>query len=194
MLVIGIVALVVFGPKKLPEIGRALGRGLREFRKAASDVMEETEGSGRIPAAPHILPDCPDAGKWCLLCVYRRYYCLYFRSGREIVLYAACRGVFFLSPYGRLYGLSGHHARVGLPAVVFYPAGPYGQRTSLGTVFCTGSGPSLLWRNGLFVFSGPSGSHPVFHGFFQSVPAAHVFPVGVPFFFYVLYPAFWTGL
>lgn len=29
MLVIGIVALVVFGPKKLPEIGRALGRGLR---------------------------------------------------------------------------------------------------------------------------------------------------------------------
>lgn len=44
MLVIGIVALVVFGPKKLPEIGRALGRGLREFRKAASDVMEETEG------------------------------------------------------------------------------------------------------------------------------------------------------
>lgn len=43
MLVIGIVALVVFGPKKLPEIGRALGRGLREFRKAASDVMEETE-------------------------------------------------------------------------------------------------------------------------------------------------------
>lgn len=42
MLVIGIVALVVFGPKKLPEIGRALGRGLREFRKAASDVMEET--------------------------------------------------------------------------------------------------------------------------------------------------------
>lgn len=44
MLVIGIVALVVFGPKKLPEIGRALGRGLREFCKAASDVMEETEG------------------------------------------------------------------------------------------------------------------------------------------------------
>ena len=44
MLVIGIVALVVFGPKKLPEIGRALGRGLRKFRKAASDVMEETEG------------------------------------------------------------------------------------------------------------------------------------------------------
>ena len=40
-LVICIVALVVFGPKKLPEIGRALGRGLREFRKAASD---ETEG------------------------------------------------------------------------------------------------------------------------------------------------------
>lgn len=44
MLAIGIVALVVFGPKKLPEIGRALGRGLREFRKAASDVMEEREG------------------------------------------------------------------------------------------------------------------------------------------------------
>ena len=43
VLVICIVALVVFGPKKLPEIGRALGRGLREFRKAASDVMEGAE-------------------------------------------------------------------------------------------------------------------------------------------------------
>ncbi len=42
-LVICIVALIVFGPKKLPEIGRALGRGLREFRKAASDVMEGAE-------------------------------------------------------------------------------------------------------------------------------------------------------
>lgn len=43
LLVIFIVALVVFGPKKLPEIGRALGRGLREFRQAASEVTDITD-------------------------------------------------------------------------------------------------------------------------------------------------------
>ena len=37
MLIIGAIALVVVGPKKLPDIARALGRGLKELKKASND-------------------------------------------------------------------------------------------------------------------------------------------------------------
>lgn len=33
-----VLALLIFGPKKLPEIGRTLGKGMAEFRKATSDL------------------------------------------------------------------------------------------------------------------------------------------------------------
>jgi sec-independent protein translocase protein TatA len=35
-----IIALVIFGPKKLPELGRSLGRGIREFRSSVSGKDE----------------------------------------------------------------------------------------------------------------------------------------------------------
>jgi len=41
LLVILLVALIVLGPKRLPEVARALGRGLAEFRKATAGVSEE---------------------------------------------------------------------------------------------------------------------------------------------------------
>jgi sec-independent protein translocase protein TatA len=45
LILILILALIIFGPKKLPEIGRAFGQTLREFKKSTkeltSDVMEE---------------------------------------------------------------------------------------------------------------------------------------------------------
>ncbi|PKP12468.1 MAG: twin-arginine translocase subunit TatB [Bacteroidetes bacterium HGW-Bacteroidetes-3] len=41
IVIILIVALIVIGPKKLPEVARALGRGLAEFRRALDDVKEE---------------------------------------------------------------------------------------------------------------------------------------------------------
>ena len=40
LIVIFIVALLIFGPRKLPELGRALGRGMAEFRRAANDLRE----------------------------------------------------------------------------------------------------------------------------------------------------------
>ena len=62
LLVIFIIALLVFGPKRLPELGRALGRGIREFRRASeefrstieSNLMEEPAPSpeATAPAAP----------------------------------------------------------------------------------------------------------------------------------------------
>lgn len=33
-------ALILFGPRKLPELGRSIGDGIREFRRAASDVKK----------------------------------------------------------------------------------------------------------------------------------------------------------
>ena len=39
------IALLVFGPKKLPEIGRGIGNALREFNKARNDFMETIKGA-----------------------------------------------------------------------------------------------------------------------------------------------------
>ncbi|SEM81851.1 sec-independent protein translocase protein TatA [Mesobacillus persicus] len=47
LILILVLALIIFGPKKLPEIGRAFGQTLREFKKSTreltSDVMEDFE-------------------------------------------------------------------------------------------------------------------------------------------------------
>jgi len=40
IIVILIIALIVFGPKKLPEVGRALGEGLRELKRASRSLTE----------------------------------------------------------------------------------------------------------------------------------------------------------
>lgn len=39
LLFIFVLALLIFGPKKLPEIGRTLGRGMKEFRRATTDIQ-----------------------------------------------------------------------------------------------------------------------------------------------------------
>jgi TatA/E family protein of Tat protein translocase len=38
-----VLALLVFGPKRLPEVGRTLGRGMKEFRRATSDLKRSIE-------------------------------------------------------------------------------------------------------------------------------------------------------
>jgi len=43
MLIIFIVALLVFGPKKLPELGKSLGKGIREFKKATDELKSNWE-------------------------------------------------------------------------------------------------------------------------------------------------------
>jgi sec-independent protein translocase protein TatA len=38
-----IIALVIFGPKRLPELGRSMGRGIREFRSSVSGKHDDEE-------------------------------------------------------------------------------------------------------------------------------------------------------
>ncbi len=54
MVILGI-ALVVFGPGKLPELGSALGKGIKDFRKSVDGIEgkeEETEGGDGDEAKP----------------------------------------------------------------------------------------------------------------------------------------------
>ncbi|GIP35143.1 twin-arginine translocase TatA/TatE family subunit [Paenibacillus sp. J2TS4] len=43
VILIILVALLLFGPNKLPELGRAFGRTLREFKNGAKDIMSDEE-------------------------------------------------------------------------------------------------------------------------------------------------------
>lgn len=55
------VALLVFGPKKLPELGRAAGETLKEFRSATRGISEESQTARQVsesvpaPAAPSLV-------------------------------------------------------------------------------------------------------------------------------------------
>ncbi|MGO0122531.1 twin-arginine translocase TatA/TatE family subunit [Desulfothermobacter acidiphilus] len=51
LLLILVVVLLIFGPSKLPEIGRAFGRTLKEFRSASVGAFEETEDKTVSPKA-----------------------------------------------------------------------------------------------------------------------------------------------
>jgi sec-independent protein translocase protein TatA len=47
LIIVLIIALIVIGPGRLPDVGAALGKSIREFRKASSEVQEST----RVDAA-----------------------------------------------------------------------------------------------------------------------------------------------
>jgi sec-independent protein translocase protein TatA len=47
LIVIFVIALIVFGPRKLPELGRSLGRGINEFKKATSALQSTLEDEVR---------------------------------------------------------------------------------------------------------------------------------------------------
>ena len=60
LVIILVIALLVIGPGKLPDVGSALGKSIREFRKAASDVQESVKLDAPIaPAAPAPTPAAP---------------------------------------------------------------------------------------------------------------------------------------
>jgi sec-independent protein translocase protein TatA len=54
LFVVLVIALIVFGPKKLPEIGRGVGSAIREFKKASRDLMSHLEIDE--PEPPRVYP------------------------------------------------------------------------------------------------------------------------------------------
>lgn len=49
MFLILVFALIVLGPKKLPELAKALGKGIREFQKAKDGMFDSTESESIAP-------------------------------------------------------------------------------------------------------------------------------------------------
>lgn len=41
LILILVIALIIFGPSKLPEIGKAVGSSLREFKRATKDILDD---------------------------------------------------------------------------------------------------------------------------------------------------------
>ena len=48
LIVILVVALIVLGPKRLPEVARSLGKAMAEFRRQSGDIMEEFQAQVRL--------------------------------------------------------------------------------------------------------------------------------------------------
>jgi TatA/E family protein of Tat protein translocase len=48
LIIIFVIALIIFGPRKLPELGRSLGKSLAEFKKASNELKNTLEEEIRI--------------------------------------------------------------------------------------------------------------------------------------------------
>ncbi len=65
LLFIFVIALLVFGPKRLPELGRSLGKGLAEFKRATSGLKESIEReiqNAEVEASAPSHPKSTEAG------------------------------------------------------------------------------------------------------------------------------------
>lgn len=63
LLVILVIALVIFGPKRLPELARSLGKGMAEFRRASSEIRDQLSAeppkASEAPEAPRVKETTP---------------------------------------------------------------------------------------------------------------------------------------
>ena len=63
LIIIFVIALIVFGPRKLPELGRSLGRSLTEFKRASNDLRNTLEEEIRVEDTPPAAPEKPKAAE-----------------------------------------------------------------------------------------------------------------------------------
>jgi len=57
LIIILVIALIVIGPGRLPDVGAALGKSIREFRKASTDITD----AARVDVSPQTAPAAPAA-------------------------------------------------------------------------------------------------------------------------------------
>src|ERR1700751_2697012 len=53
LIIIFVIALIIFGPRKLPELGRSLGRSLAEFKRASNELKSTLEEEIRLEEQQH---------------------------------------------------------------------------------------------------------------------------------------------
>jgi sec-independent protein translocase protein TatA len=58
IIILLVVALLVFGPKRLPEMGRSIGKGMREFKTSVSGKDDDSEPA-ELPAGDEPAPPAP---------------------------------------------------------------------------------------------------------------------------------------
>ena len=58
LILLAVVLLLIFGPKRLPEIGKSMGKGMREFKESVSGITGDNEAA---PSATPAKPELPAA-------------------------------------------------------------------------------------------------------------------------------------
>jgi sec-independent protein translocase protein TatA len=59
LIIIFVIALIIFGPRKLPELGRSLGKSLAEFKRASNELKTTLEEEIRMEEQQHTAPARP---------------------------------------------------------------------------------------------------------------------------------------
>ncbi len=62
MLIILVVVLIFFGPKRLPDLAKSLGKGIAEFKKASDEVRKGIDEAVREAESEETTPDAPPSG------------------------------------------------------------------------------------------------------------------------------------